>query len=156
MRITVLAVSRRLPAWLETGIKDYARRLPPEIKPVIREVTPARRRAGVPPEKNMAEEAKRLLSVLPDSVRMFILDEGGRQLTTRQWADHLQEWQLQNLHIAFVIGGADGLAPVIREMAYDSLALSALTLPHGIARLVLVEQLYRAWSILNNHPYHRG
>lgn len=155
MRISVLAVSRRLPAWLETGIKDYTRRLPPEMKPVIREVTPARRRAGVPPEKNTADEAKRLLSVLPGGVRIIMLDEGGRQLTTRQWADLLQEWQLDNINIAFVIGGADGFAPAIREMAHDSLSLSNLTLPHGIARLLLVEQLYRAWSILNNHPYHR-
>ncbi|MEX2523348.1 MAG: 23S rRNA (pseudouridine(1915)-N(3))-methyltransferase RlmH [Gammaproteobacteria bacterium] len=155
MRISVLAVSRRLPAWLETGIKDYARRLPPEIKPVIHEVTPARRRTGVSAEKNMADEARRLLSALPDGVRIIILEEGGRQLTTRQWAEQLQEWQLDNINIAFVIGGADGLAPAIREMAHDSLSLSTLTLPHGIARLLLVEQLYRAWSLLNNHPYHR-
>lgn len=155
MRISVLAVSRRLPAWLETGIKDYARRLPPDIKPVIHEVTPARRRAGVSAEKNMADEARRLLSALPDGVRIIILEEGGRQLTTRQWADQLREWQLDNINIAFVIGGADGLAPAIREMAHDSLSLSTLTLPHGIARLLLVEQLYRAWSLLNNHPYHR-
>jgi len=155
LHITVIAVSRSLPVWLTTGIKDYVRRLPPGVKPEILEVTPARRRPGVTSEKNMADEARRILSVLPGSARIIILDEGGRRLTTQEWTDQLQQWQLDNANCAFIIGGADGLAPAIRDMAHDSLSLSSLTLPHGIARLLLVEQIYRAWSLLNNHPYHR-
>lgn len=155
MRISVLAVSRRLPPWLETGVKEYTRRLPPEMKPEILEVTPARRRTGVAPEKNMADEAKRILSVLPGGARIILLEEDGREMTTQQWAEQLDRWRLDNCHCVFIIGGADGLAPAIREMAHDSLSLSRMTLPHGIARLLLAEQLYRAWSLLNNHPYHR-
>jgi 23S rRNA (pseudouridine1915-N3)-methyltransferase len=155
MRLSIIAVSRRLPLWLDTGIKDFIRRLPPDVKPEIIEIPPARRRTGIPPEKNLADEAKRILSALPASTRMIILDEGGRQQTTRQWADQLQQWQLDNVNCVFIIGGADGLAPAIREMAHDSWALSSLTLPHGIARLLLVEQIYRAWTLLTNHPYHR-
>jgi 23S rRNA (pseudouridine1915-N3)-methyltransferase len=155
LHLTIISVSRTLPVWLTTGIKDYVRRLPPGVKPEILEVTPSRRRPGVAPEKNMADEAKRILSVLPGGARIIILDEGGRQLTTRQWTDQLQQWQLDNASCVFIIGGADGLAPAIRDMADDSLSLSSLTLPHGIARLLLVEQIYRAWSLLSNHPYHR-
>lgn len=155
MRLGIIAVSRRLPGWLDTGIKDYVRRLPPEIKPEITEVTPARRRPGVAPEKNLVDEARRIISVLPGGARLVILDETGRQMTSRQWADQLQQWRLDDSHCLFVIGGADGLAPAIRDMARDTLSLSSLTLPHGIARLLLVEQIYRAWSLMNNHPYHR-
>ncbi len=155
MRISIVAVSRRPPAWLDTGIKDYIRRLPPETKPQILEVRPAQRRPGVTPEKNMAEEARRILSILPGGTHIITLDENGRQLTSRQWSDRLHQWQLEGTDVTFIIGGADGLAPAVRDMARDSWSLSGLTLPHGIARLLLVEQLYRAWSLLNNHPYHR-
>jgi 23S rRNA (pseudouridine1915-N3)-methyltransferase len=155
MRISVLAVSRRLPAWQNTGIEEYARRLPAELKPRIIEITPARRGKHIPPAKALAEEAGRLRAALPDNAHLIVLDERARQCTTRQFAESMQAWQLDNVHAVFVIGGADGLDPAIREQADASLALSKLTLPHGLARLLLLEQVYRAWSLLNNHPYHR-
>lgn len=155
MQLTVIAVSRRPPRWLATGIEEYTRRLPPDMKLRITELAPARRSSKTTPQNIRVQEAKRIAAAVPGGARVIVLDERGRQLTTQQWADQLQEWQLDSSDVVFVIGGAEGLDPAVREWAHDTWALSRLTLPHGIARLLLVEQIYRAWSLLSNHPYHR-
>lgn len=155
MRITVLAVSRRLPGWIDAGIEEYSRRLPPDIKPQVMEITPARRGKQTGTEKALGEESGRIRRAIPESALMILLDERGKTLSTQQLAAELETWTLDNRHVTFIIGGADGVAPEIRDHADAVWSLSALTLPHGMARLLLVEQLYRAWSILNNHPYHR-
>ena len=125
------------------------------MKLQLTEVTPPRRGGNTTLQKIREEEAQRITAAMPVGARVIVLDEHGRELTTRQWADQLQEWKLDNIDVAFVIGGADGLDPAVRDRAHDTWTLSRLTLPHGIARLVLVEQIYRSWSLLSNHPYHR-
>ena len=155
MRISIVCVGHKMPAWVQSGYKEYAKRLPPEIKLGLVELKPEARDAGRPVEKAKALEGERILEAIPEGATVLALDERGRSFTTQGLAVMLAGWMQDGAHPAFVIGGADGLSDAVRERADKLLSLSALTLPHALARVVLAEQLYRAWSILANHPYHR-
>ncbi len=155
MRITVLSIGHRMPAWISQGWAEYAKRLPPEIRLELVELKPEERTSGKTVEKAKALEGERLLAAVPAGALLLALDERGRTVTTQGLSVMLADWMREGTHPVFAIGGADGHAEAVRERADKLVSLSALTLPHGLARVLLAEQLYRAWSILANHPYHR-
>ena len=154
MRLLVVAVGQRIPDWAETAWDDYAKRFPPEIKLELKAVK-TEPRASKTIETLYAAERSRIEEVIPKGFRIVVLDERGSTLTTLALAGQLKGWQLSGDHVALVIGGPDGLDPAFRQAAHERIRLSDLTLPHALARVLLVEQLYRAWSINANHPYHR-
>lgn len=154
MRLSILAVGDKMPGWAEAACAEYLKRMPREARVDLLTVKPEKR-SGQPAESLKQAEAARLLDKLPVGARLVALDEHGRQVSTRELADLLARWLESGRDTCLVIGGADGLAPAVLERAESTLALSRLTLPHAMARVLLAEQLYRAVSLLNNHPYHR-
>jgi 23S rRNA (pseudouridine1915-N3)-methyltransferase len=156
MRLHIIAVGHKMPDWISLGFEEYAKRMPPELRIELRELKPEQRSGSRTAQSVMAAECQRIEAALPKGARLVALDEHGRDWTTRQLADALPHWQQDGRDVAFVIGGADGLDPTIKARADTLLRLSSLTLPHGMVRVLLAEQLYRAWSITQNHPYHRA
>lgn len=150
-----MAVGTRLPDWMEAGVAEYARRMPRELPMDLVEVKAEPRTVGKPTAAMMAAEAVRIRAALPARCRRVVLDERGRDLTTRDLAGRIEAWMQGGDDVAFLIGGPDGLDPGLKAEADETLRLSALTLPHGLARVVLAEGLYRAASLLKGHPYHR-
>ncbi len=144
-----------MPAWIEAGFKTYSQRIPREIGIQLVEIKPERR-VGKKTEQLLCAECERILAVLPSGCHVVVLDELGKQVTTVKLAEMLTGWMGCGKDVAFIIGGADGLHQKIKLMAHEKLALSAMTLPHGLARVLLAEQLYRAVSVNQRHPYHRA
>lgn len=144
-----------MPAWIEAGFQEYAKRMPPECRLVLKEIKPIERSSGKTAETVMAQERTRIEAALPKGGRVIALDEHGAHMTTVQLSQQLSIWQQHGGDVSFVIGGADGLDAEFKKNADMLLRLSNMTLPHGMVRVILAEQLYRAWSILRNHPYHR-
>lgn len=155
MRVTILSVGHKMPAWIQEGLQEYTRRMPPEIRVELVELKPEERGAGRSVDKARALEGERILAALPGAATLLALDERGKPFTTQGLSVMLAEWMRDGTHPVFAIGGADGLSDAVKSRADKIVSLSALTLPHGLARVVLAEQLYRAWSILARHPYHR-
>ena len=155
MQLIIAAVGHKMPAWIEAGFQEYAKRMPPECKLVLKEIKPIDRASNKNAEAVMAQERTRIEAVLPKAGRMIALDERGQDLTTMQMSQLLTQWQQQGGDVTFVIGGADGLDAELKKNADMLIRISSLTLPHGMVRVLLAEQLYRAWSITQNHPYHR-
>ncbi len=155
MQLIIAAVGHKMPAWIETGFQEYAKRMPPECKLVLKEIKPIDRASNKNAEAVMAQERTRIEAVLPKGGRIIALDERGQDLTTMQMSQLLTQWQQQGGDVTFVIGGADGLDAELKKNADMLIRISSLTLPHGMVRVLLAEQLYRAWSITQNHPYHR-
>ena len=156
MQLIVAAVGNRMPRWVDTAFDEYARRMPPDLRIELREVKPEPRTSGRTAEAIRALEAERIRAVLPKRARIVSLDERGRDLTTLQLADQLQRWRGAGDDVALIIGGPDGLDSALKAEASELIRLSSLTLAHGLVRVLLAEQLYRAWSITQNHPYHRA
>lgn len=156
MRMIVIAVGHRMPAWVQSGFEEYARRLPREARLELIEVRPARRSSSVSVERAMALEDSRIEAVTPAGCQRVVLDERGVEVTSAGLARKLETWLGAGRDVALFIGGADGLTERLRRSSDLLLALSRMTLPHGLARVLLAEQLYRAISIMHNHPYHRG
>ena len=155
MRFLIVAVGDKLPAWADAAFSEYAKRMPRHARIELIPVRPEPRRGNRGAERCMAAEAARITAALPSGARRIVLDERGRDVTTRALAALVERWQSDGADRAFLIGGADGLDPALARGAEATLRLSALTLPHALARVLLAEQLYRAVSILGNHPYHR-
>jgi 23S rRNA (pseudouridine1915-N3)-methyltransferase len=155
MRFLVVAVGARQPDWVEAGFDDYARRMPREARIELMRIKPESRSTGKTVDQMLAREAERMAAALPRDCERVVLDERGKLCDTLQLSRHIERWLGSGRDTAFVIGGADGTAPVLKREASMLLSLSALTLPHGLARVLLAEQLYRGLSILRNHPYHR-
>ncbi len=156
MQLLIVAVGQRMPDWVDSGFAEYAKRMPPELRIELREVKPESRTGGRSAEIIMGIEAERIRAALPKRCLLIALDEHGKDWTTMQLADQLQQWREGGEDVALMIGGADGLDPQLKKEAKTLLRLSSLTLPHGMVRVLLAEQLYRAWSITQNHPYHRA
>ncbi|ABC37088.1 23S rRNA (pseudouridine(1915)-N(3))-methyltransferase RlmH [Burkholderia thailandensis] len=156
MKLHIVAVGHKMPGWIATGFDEYAKRMPPELRIELREVKPELRSGSRTADSVMAAERQRIEAALPKNARVVALDERGRDWTTMQLAQALPAWQQDGRDVAFVIGGADGLDPQLKSRAELLLRVSSLTLPHGMVRVLLAEQLYRAWSITQNHPYHRA
>ena len=154
MKLVIVAVGQRMPDWAQTAYDDYAKRFPPDLRVDIKTVKTEPRGAKTV-ETVMAAERDRITSALPKGCRVVVLDERGTPLTTKALAQQLKQWQMGGDDVALVIGGPDGLEPAFRETAHQRIRLSDMTLPHAMVRVLLIEQLYRAWSINANHPYHR-
>jgi len=155
MKICIAAVGQRMPSWADDAVREFVQRLPKDFQIELREVKPEPRK-GHALARARAAEAARLQAVLPTGAFVVALDESGRDWTSAQFAASLSAWRDSARLPAFVLGGADGLDPQFKQRSALCLRLSSLTLPHALARVVLVEQIYRAWSILSAHPYHRG
>ena len=155
MKFIVASVGHKMPGWISDGFNEYAKRMPREAKIDLLEIKPEPRSGGKATGQIMEAEAQRINTALPAGCLRIALDERGANWTTRQLADRMRQWMGEGRDIAFIIGGADGLHPSIKEGAQQLLALSARTLPHAMVRVLLAEQLYRAHSLLQNHPYHR-
>jgi len=155
MKLWLMAVGQRLPAWAETAYDDYAKRFPPDCRLELKAVKTEPRTTGKPVDALMAAERVRLEAALPKGCRRVVLDERGTRLTTAQLAERLRAWQLDGRDVALFVGGPDGLDPALRASADEALRLSDLTLPHAFVRVMLAEALYRAWSLNAGHPYHR-
>lgn len=154
MKLIIVAVGQRVPDWAQTAWDDYAKRFPFEIKIELKAVK-TEPRGSKTLETLFAAERARIEAAIPKGTRIVVLDERGTNLTTMALAGRLKEWQLGGGDVALVIGGPDGLEPAFRQAAHERIRLSDLTLPHAFARVLLIEQLYRAWSVNANHPYHR-
>jgi len=154
VKLVVVAVGQRVPDWAQTAWDDYAKRFPPELRLELKAVK-TEPRGSKSLETLYAAERERIEAAIPKGARIVALDERGTALTTQALAAKLKAWQLEGDTVALVIGGPDGLDPAFRQAAHERLRLSDLTLPHAMVRVLLAEQLYRAWSINDNHPYHR-
>ena len=154
MKLVVVAVGQRVPDWAATAWDDYAKRFPPELRLELK-ADKTEPRASRTLEQLLAAERERIEGAIPKGARVVALDERGTALTTLALAGKLRDWQLQGDDVALVIGGPDGLDPAFRAAAHERIRLSDLTLPHAMVRVLLAEQLYRAWSINAGHPYHR-
>ena len=154
MRLWIVAVGQRVPDWAQTAYDDYAKRFPHEIKVELKAVK-TEPRGSKTVETIYAAERERIVAASPRGTRVVVLDERGTSLTTKALAERLQGWQLSGDDVALVIGGPDGLEPAFRQAAHERIRLSDLTLPHAMVRVLLIEQLYRAWSVNAGHPYHR-
>lgn len=155
MKLFILAVGNKMPEWITSGFNEYSKRMPRESKIELIELKPESRTSGKTTQQIMEAEAQRILAALPPNTRRIVLDEHGATPTTKQLAAQMQNWLGDGQDVVFVIGGADGLHDSVKQVAQQLMALSAFTLPHGMVRVLLAEQLYRAHSLLHNHPYHR-
>lgn len=156
MRLLIVAVGHKMPDWIEAGFAEYAKRMPPELPLTLKEIRPEHRSSSRTAQTVMALERQRIEAALPRQCRVIALDERGKDLSSTELARQLARWQQDGRDVAFVIGGADGLDPALKASADGLVRLSSLTLPHAMVRVLLAEQLYRAWSIGANHPYHRA
>lgn len=155
MHIHLVAVGQKPPAWVNEAWREYARRMPRECKVHLTEIPAGRRHKNASITPIVAAEGARMLSAVPRGARVIALDERGREWDTRQLAAEMDGWMREGRDIALLVGGPDGLAQACRERADHTWSLSRLTLPHALVRIVLIEQLYRAWSLNARHPYHR-
>lgn len=154
VKLTILALGHKMPAWVEAAFAEYTKRLPTEARVELIELKPEDR-ASRSVEKVLSLEAARIESALPKNTTRIVLDEHGKMVTTSELAALLRAWMGEGTQPCFIIGSADGLATSIKQSAKLTIALSGCTLPHGLVRVLLAEQLYRAWSLTQNHPYHR-
>lgn len=154
MKFVIVAVGQRMPDWAQTAYDDYAKRFPPDCRVEIKTVK-TEPRGSKTREALLAAERGRIEAAIPKGARVVALDERGTALTTVALAEHLRAWQMGGEDVALVIGGPDGLDPAFKAAAHLRMRLSDMTLPHALARVLLIEQLYRAWSVNANHPYHR-
>ena len=154
MRLTIVAVGQKVPNWAQTAYDDYAKRFPPELKVELKAVK-TEPRASKTLENLLTAERTRIETAISRGCRVVALDERGTNVSTMALAEKLKGWQLSGDDVAIVIGGPDGLDAGFKQSAHERIRLSDLTLPHAMVRVLLIEQLYRAWSITINHPYHR-
>lgn len=156
MLIRIIAVGVRMPAWVQSAVNDYSARLPAEFKLEWKEIKPEPRSANGNASLWKQREAQRIRLSVPENAWCVVLDEQGRDINTVQLSQRLSLWRDAGRPVAILIGGADGLASEIKLQADEQMRLSSLTLPHMMVRVLLAEQLFRAWSVLANHPYHRA
>jgi 23S rRNA (pseudouridine1915-N3)-methyltransferase len=155
MRLRVLAIGQKMPAWVDQGVEEYTRRMPREISVEWLDIPPAKRGSATP-EKYRAQEAEAIEAKLIGEDYVVALDISGKAVSTELIAERFDQWQMQGEQISIVIGGPDGLHPNILKGAKERWSLGQITLPHPLVRVILAEQLYRAWSVQAGHPYHRG
>ena len=156
MKIYLIAIGDRMPSWVMQGYQEYAKRLPPECALQLIEVGLGKRVKNTNVERAMQDEGERMLAAIPRGCRRIALDVQGRQWSTPELAQQMEHWMQGGCDVALLVGGPDGLASTCVAQADGVWSLSPLTLPHPLVRIVLAEQLYRVWSILKGHPYHRG
>ena len=156
MKIILAAVGTRMPVWVQTAYADYAARLPRECVLELKEIAPAQRGKNADVARAKKEEGEKILRAVPRDALAIALDEHGDLLTSTQWSRELAQWMASGRDVALLVGGPDGHAPEVLARAARKWSLSKLTLPHAMVRVLVAEQVYRAWSMLANHPYHRA
>ncbi|MDO5530634.1 23S rRNA (pseudouridine(1915)-N(3))-methyltransferase RlmH [Sutterella sp.] len=156
MRIRILAVGQHISDWAQDAVRGYLARFPRTWRVELKEIRTEPRAGGMTPAKLMALEGERIQAEIAPGDFVIVLDEHGRDLTTTEFAKSLAGWMSEADRLVFVIGGPDGLSPEVKGLARATMRLSAMTLPHALARVLLTEQIYRAWSISAGHPYHRA
>ncbi|PFG09776.1 23S rRNA (pseudouridine(1915)-N(3))-methyltransferase RlmH [Marinobacter sp. LV10MA510-1] len=156
MRLRLICVGQKMPDWVSAGYLDYARRMPPELSLELVEIAMAHRGKNPDIPRLMQRESDAILAATQPKDRVVALEVEGRPWSTEKLAAQLENWQQDGRDVNFLVGGPDGLADACRQRADQQWSLSSLTLPHPLVRIVLAEQLYRAWSITRNHPYHRA
>lgn len=155
MKIRLLAVGSKMPAWVEEGVETYRKRLPKDFSLDIEEVALGQRGKNADIARAREQEAERIRGKLRGNEHVVALEVDGKAWTTEQLARQADEWRLQGQDVVLLVGGPDGLDPAVSAMAQQRWSLSPLTLPHPLVRIMLAEQLYRAWTLLVGHPYHR-
>ncbi len=144
-----------MPGWVQQGYDEYAKRMPKECELILKEIAPGKRGKNVDVSRIVRDEGNRMIAAIPSRSHVVTMDIPGKKWTTQQLSVSLKRWMESGQHISLMIGGPEGLPDSVRNLAQESWSLSPLTFPHPLVRIVVAEQLYRAWSILNNHPYHR-
>jgi 23S rRNA (pseudouridine1915-N3)-methyltransferase len=155
MQIHLISVGNRMPGWVKAGYDDYAKRLPRECELLLKEIPPGQRGKNCDVARIVRDEGERMNAAIPMGSHLVALDLSAKAITTVELAQTLSRWQEIGKAIALVVGGPDGLADSVKSKAAEFWSLSPLTFPHPLVRIIIAEQLYRAWSILQNHPYHR-
>lgn len=155
MQIHLISVGNRMPGWVQQGYDEYAKRLPRECELVLKEIAPGKRTKNSDLDRIVKDEGERMIAAIPQGSHVVTLDIPGKPWTTPELADAMRRWLESGQHVSLLIGGPEGLADSAKQLARESWSLSKLTFPHPLVRIVVAEQLYRAWSILHNHPYHR-
>ncbi len=156
MRIHLLAIGNKMPAWVNMGTAEYVNRMPPQCQVVMREITAEKRTKNSDLVRIREAEGEKLLAAIPQGSLVITLDVKGKPWSTEQLATQLDQWMMSGRDVTLLVGGPEGLSPACLQRAEQSWSLSPLTFPHPLVRIVVAEQLFRAWSILTNHPYHRG
>lgn len=155
MKIKLVAVGNRMPAWVESGVAEYRKRLPRDFALEVIEIAPGSRGKNSDPARAIAQEAERIRERLKGNEHLVALEVKGKPWSTEQLAEQAQGWRLEGRDVALLVGGPDGLEPALSASAQQHWSLSPLTLPHPLVRILLAEQLYRAWTLMVGHPYHR-
>ena len=155
MVIHFITVGQKMPKWVQDGYAEYAKRLPKSCALNLVELPMAQRGKTGSVAKYKAEEAKRIIAAVPNGAKLIVLDEHGQQVTTKQLADKVEDWMASGQDVALIVGGPDGLEKELIQQAEWKWGLSKLTMPHPMVRILVAEQIYRAYSVINNHPYHR-
>lgn len=155
MHTQIIAVGQKMPTWVDLAFDEYAKRLPRQQSVLLSCIATASRKSGQTRHRIQQLEAEKILQKIKPGSLIIALDEKGKQWSTLEWADHYRLWLQQYSQLNFLIGGPDGLDPALLKQANQTIALGRMTLPHGLARVVLIEQLYRVWSVVAGHPYHR-
>lgn len=155
MRLQIIAIGQKMPQWVNEAFVDYAKRIPRQQSVTLSCIATATRKSGASTQRLQQQEAEKIQQKIKPGSWTIALDEHGKQWSTLEWADQYRTWLQQYPLVNFIIGGPDGLAPALLKQASQTIALGKMTLPHGLVRVVLIEQLYRAWSVVEGHPYHR-
>ena len=155
MQIYLISVGNRMPEWVKQGYEEYARRLPRECELVLKEVTPGKRLKNTDIARLIRDEGERMMAAVPSGAHVVALDIPGKPWTTPELSEAMRRWLKNGQNVALLVGGPEGLAESARNLAREKWSLSRLTFPHPLVRIIVAEQIYRAWSILSNHPYHR-
>ncbi|RLA19456.1 MAG: 23S rRNA (pseudouridine(1915)-N(3))-methyltransferase RlmH [Gammaproteobacteria bacterium] len=155
MQIHLISIGNHMPKWVELGYQEYAKRMPRECRLNLKEIPAGKRGKNADLVRLTNEEGERMLAAIPRGCHIVTLDLGGKKWDTPDLSQALSRWQMNGQDIALLVGGPEGLSPACRQAANESWALSPLTFPHPLVRVIVAEQLYRGWSLLNNHPYHR-
>ncbi|RTE66975.1 23S rRNA (pseudouridine(1915)-N(3))-methyltransferase RlmH [Amphritea opalescens] len=155
MKIRLIAVGTKMPSWVIEGVSEYQKRLPNEFSLDIIEIPLGHRGKGADLARAKRQEGELMLAAIPKGDQVIALEVGGRNWSTEQLAEQAEQWQMSGRNVSLLVGGPDGLAPECIALANQKWSLSGLTLPHPLVRILLAEQLYRAWSILQGHPYHK-
>jgi 23S rRNA (pseudouridine1915-N3)-methyltransferase len=155
IKINIISVGKKVPAWIQSGYQEYLKRLPHELNLKLVEIPPTRRGKNISIEKIVKQEAVVILKDIPEHYHIVVLDERGKSQTTVNFSKKIKQWMNTGQDTCFIIGGPDGLDRSVLDAANENWSLSDYTLPHALVRVLLIEQIYRAWCILKNHPYHR-
>ncbi len=155
MKIRLLAVGGKMPAWVSQGFNEYSKRLPAEMTFELVELPLGHRGKGADKARAIKQEGDAMLAAIPKNDRVIALEVQGKSWSTEQLAEHIRDWQMDGRNISLLVGGPDGLDPRCVQLADQKWSLSALTLPHPLVRVILAEQVYRAWTVIQGHPYHK-